>query len=332
MERKTMLHSFLSLFLTVMLTGCSLTPAVTDGSTSGLNTPKVSLVAMKGPTGMGILPYVEEQEQKGILDFRIEKLPEEVVVGLGKGDIDVAAIPANLAATLFQKLEGELQAAAVIVTNVLYIAENGDTIKSIADLKGRTLYSTGRGATPEAALTLLLEGASLQLDTDVRVEYSSEAAEVAAKFLARPGSIALLQEPFLTSVRDKNEMVRVPLDLDELWRDQFGPDAAIVTGVLVARKDFIEENQAWFDGFLDEYEASVAYVNDDPVQGAKLIEEYGIMDAATAEAAIPHAGLSFIRGDAMKEKLAGYLLKLNGYDPQLIGGALPTDDFYYLGD
>ncbi len=346
MDHRTKFHSFLAFILAVLLTGCATgtiettasgtTTASAQTTTAASGTTaapeQVTVVAMKGPTGMGILPYVEAHKAEGFLDFRIETLPETVVVGLGKEEIDVAAIPANLAATLFQKMEGELQVAAVIVKNVLYIAENGDSIETVADLEGRTLYSTGRGATPEAALTLLLEGASLEIGRDVQVEYSAEATEVASRLLAKPGSVALLQEPFLTAVERQNEGIRVRLDLDELWQDQFGSDAAIVTGVLVARKDFLEDNQAWFDGFLNEYEDSVAKVIEDPAEGARLIGAYGIIDVATAEAAIPRSGLSFIRGPQMRRDLEGYLTKLHGYDPKLIGGALPGDAFYYLGD
>lgn len=330
MIRKTVVCSML-IFLMILSAGCSSKLPASTANSSSKADGKVNLVAMKGPTGMGILPLVEDKKEEGDLDFHIETLPEEVVVGLGKGEIDIAAIPANLAATLFQKLDGELQAVAINVTNVLYIAENGDSIQNIGDLKGKTIFSSGRGATPEAALTLLLKGAFLHPGSDVTVEYSAEATEVATKLLAKPGSIALIQEPFLTSVKGKNDSIRVSLDLDELWKEEFGRDAAIITGVVVARKDFIEKNPAWFPDFLDKYEDSVAYVKEHPAEAAQLIEDYGIMEKAAAEAAIPNSGLSFIRDNEMQEKLTGYLTKLYDFDPKLIGGALPTDDFYFLG-
>lgn len=319
----------------LLLSGCSssvnFSTTASTASTAQESKP-VNLVAMKGPTGMGIVKYAGDQAANAAspIKFRIETLPEEVVVGLAKGTIDVAAIPANLAATLFQKMEGGLQVAAINVTNVLYFAENGNSVKSLADLKGKTIYSTGKAATPEATLSILLKGAGLTIGEDVDVVFSAEASEVGAKLASEAGAVALLQEPFLTSVRSKNAKVSVPLSVGDLWQEQFGEGSAVVTGVLVARKAFIAEQPQWVEGFLAEYKQSVDWVNANPTEASKLIESYGIIDAATAQKAIPQCGITLLRGQEMKGVLSPYLNALYGFDPKLIGGAMPTDDFYYL--
>lgn len=291
----------------------------------------VHIAAMKGPTGMGIAAYAAEEaaDPDSIVDLEILTMPEDVATGLAKGELDIAAIPANLAANLYQKTEGAIQVAAINVTNVLYIVENGSSIQSAADLEGKTLYSTGKGATPEASLTILLDGLGLTPGDDVFIEFSAEATEVAARLTAEEGAVALLPEPFLTSVLMKDEGVSVRLSLGELWKEQNGTDSEIVTGVVVARKAFIEQHPDWFSQFLDDYQASTDYVNEQPAEAALQIEALEIIGAAVAEQAIPNAGLSFVRGDSMKAALERYIGALHDFDPQLVGGALPDDDFYY---
>lgn len=293
---------------------------------------EVEIVAMKGPTAMGIAKYEADQDRlhDDAIDFEVETMPDEVASELVKGEADIAAIPVNLAATLYNKTNGKIQVLGINVTNVLYIAENGDTLQSLANLKGKTIYTTGKGATPEVILTMLLENAGLTPGQDVTIEYLSEASEVAAKLASTPGAIAQLQQPFLTTVTTKNDAVKVKFDMNQEWQKVFGTDSSIVTGVVVARKDFLEKNQAWVDKFLADYAKSVDWTLANPAEAAKLIADLDIVPAPIAEKAIPNAGLVMINGDAMQAKLGQYLEKLFESNPKLVGGKLPQDEFYYL--
>ncbi|MGB4609117.1 MAG: PhnD/SsuA/transferrin family substrate-binding protein [Saccharofermentanales bacterium] len=294
-----------------------------------------ALVAMKGPTAMGLAQYTWEkitgntENTDPNLIYEIMTMPDQVATGLIKGDIDLACIPANLAASVFNKSEGKIQVTAINVLNVLHFATNNVELNSLDDLKGKSVYATGKGSTPEVILNNLLTKAGLQIGTDITINYLPEATEVAAKLQAEEGAVALLQEPFLSSVTMKNTQIKTQLNLEQLWQEYFGENSKIVTGVLVARKEFIEQNSLWFKQFLKDYQASAEWVNQNPAEAGKIIEEQGIIGAAIAEHAIPNIGISLITDQELQDTLAPYLEILATNNPELIGGKIPSDDFYY---
>lgn len=291
----------------------------------------VRIAGLNGPTAMSLAKLTTDYKASGdnSISYSVSKVREEVVNGLLKGDLDVACVPANMAATLFNKSQGAIQVAAISTLNVLYLAGNDVKLNSLEDLKGKTVYSTGKGATPDAVLNKLLTSAGLTAGDDVTIEFKSEPAEVAAMLTAKEGNIGFLPEPFLTTVTSKNDKIKALFSGAELWKKYVGPDEEIVTGVLVARKDFLAKNEAWFKQFLADYKKDIEWTVANPAEAGKLIGEQGIVPAKVAAKALPKIGLTYIDGSEMKAKLEAYLGVLGGFNPKLIGGKLPSDDFYY---
>lgn len=292
----------------------------------------IRLAGLKGPTTMGMAKLLADNDaglSKNKYSFTMAGAADEIVAGLAKGELDAAAIPANLASVLYNNTGGKISLAAVNTLGVLYIVETGDTVHSLEDLRGKTLYSTGQGTTPEFALNFVLEKNGIDPAADLSIEYKSEAAEVAALMQAASGpAVALLPEPFVTTAKAKNEKLRTALSLTEEW-ERIGGESALVTGVLVVRNDFLAEYEAAFQIFLEEYRASTEYVNQNPGEAAVLIERLGIAPAAVAEKAIPACNITYLAGAQMKEKVSGYLQALFEQNPKSVGGALPDDAFYY---
>ncbi|MEA4912131.1 MAG: MqnA/MqnD/SBP family protein [Oscillospiraceae bacterium] len=291
------------------------------------------LASLKGPTTMGLVKLLSDAEA-GSLAYTVESniygTADELTGLLVNGDIDAAAIPANLASVLYNKTNGAIKVAAINTLGVLYIVENGETIQSVADLKGRTIYATGKGTTPEYALRSVLLWNDIDPDTDVTIEYKSEATEVAAMLTGdnSAGAVAMLPQPYVTSVLMQNDALRIALDLTEEWKNASGKE--LVTGVLVVRSDYIDSNPGAFTQFLADYKASTEYVNANPAQAAALIEKYGIVaKAAIAEKALPYCNITFVEGADMRALLENYLTELSGQNINAIGGALPDDGFYY---
>ncbi|MGX8706129.1 MAG: ABC transporter substrate-binding protein, partial [bacterium] len=237
-------------------------------------------------------------------------------------------LPANLASVLYNNTEGQIRVLAVNTLGVLYIVENGDSVQSVADLKGRTLYASGKGATPEYALDFILSQNGIDPEADVTIEWKSEHAECLAALLAEDGGVALLPQPFVTTALMKAEGLRVALDLNQEW-DALGVDSTLITGVVVARAAFIDENPDIIASFMDEYAASVAFVNANTAEAAALVGEYGIVPEAVAAKALPACNITFIEGEALKARLSGYLEVLMNANPKAVGGKLPEDDFYF---
>ena len=286
------------------------------------------VAGLKGPTTMGLCNLINDTKDTGEYEFTMYGAADEIVPLLVKGDLDAAAVPANLAATLYQRTEGQVEVACINTLGVLYILEQGDTVQSVADLKGQTILTTGKGTTPEYVLRYVLTENGLDPDTDVTIEYFSEATEALAQLQAGKGTIAMLPQPFVTSALSQVEGLRVALDMNTEWEAVAG--SKLVTGVLVARKDAIDRDPAAFEAFLDGYAASVEAANTDIEGTAALCEQYGIVaKAALAQKALPECNIVFETGDEMKTDLVNYFQVLYDADPSSVGGEMPGDDFYY---
>lgn len=293
----------------------------------------ITIAALKGPTAMGMVKVMKDAangETANNYNFVIAGTADEITAKLVSGEIPIAAVPCNLASVLYNKTQGGIKVAGINTLGVLYIIESGDTIKSVNDLKGKTIYSTGKGTTPEYTLNYLLSSAGIDPEKDVKVEYKSEATEVAAILSEKENAVAMLPQPFVTTVMMQNENVHIALDVTKEWEALSADESSVVTGVIVVNSKFLEENKEAFNEFLDEYLNSVNYVNNNIEEAAQLVEEFGIVKAAVAKKAMPYCNITFVEGDVMKEKIAGYLKVLYDQAPNSVGGALPEDDFYYV--
>ena len=287
------------------------------------------VAGLKGPTTMGLVNLMAGEDAADY-DFAMYGKADEIVPLLVKGELDAAAVPANLAATLYQKTNGAIEVACINTLGVLYVVENGDTVNSVEDLKGKTIVTTGKGTTPEYVLRYILSENGVDPDNDVTLDFYSEATEALAQLQAGTSTIAMLPQPFVTSALAQVEGLRVALDMNEEWEKIAG--SKLVTGVLVARKDAVEADPARFAAFMDGYKASVEAANTDLEDTAALCEEYGIVaKAALAQKALPNCNIVFETGDEMKTDLETYFNVLYAADPASVGGQLPADDFYYAG-
>lgn len=291
-----------------------------------------SVAALKGPTAMGLVKLMQDAETGETLandyTFSLAASADEVTPKLIQGELDMACVPANLAAVLYQKTEGQIVTLAVNTLGVLYIVENGNAVNSIADLAGKTIVAAGKGSTPEYAMRYLLAENGLDPDSDVIIDWKSEHAECVTALATGGATIALLPQPFVTVAQNKLMDLQVRLDLRAEW-DALENGSSLITGVIVARRDVVEENPAAVSAFLEDYAASVEWVNANVAEAAALIGEYGIVDAAVAEKALPACNITCITGADMAEKLSGYLSVLFDQNPASVGGALPENDFYF---
>ena len=221
----------------------------------------VNVMALKGPTAMGMVEFMNEADSGTITDnnyhFNITAATDEVSAALAQGTTDIAAVPANLASVLYNNTEGGVQVLAINTLGVLYIVESGDTVHSVEDLRGKTIYASGKGNTPEAALNYVLTQNGIDPSADVTIEWKSEQAECLSALMAEENAIAMLPQPFVTTAQAQSESLRVALDLTEEW-DALQADSetpsTLVTGVVVARTTFVEEHPEVVSAFLDHYQ------------------------------------------------------------------------------
>lgn len=295
----------------------------------------VRVMALKGPTGMGMVQLMENDKNgtsKNDYEFQLAAAPTEVTAAVIKGEVDIAAVPVNLAAVLFNKPDVNISFAAVNTLGVLYLMENGNTINSLDDIKGKKIYATGQGATPQYVLEALLKKNNINPETDVEIEYIAEHAELATKLATNDAAIGLLPEPQVTvaltnAKKNGNNDLRIALNITEEWA-KLG-EGELVQGCIIVSNKFKEEHPEQLAKFMEEYKASTAYVVANPADASVLIAAHGIIpQAALAEKAIPNCNICCIDGETGIAYMKGILEVLYEAAPSSIGGKLPTDEFY----
>lgn len=292
----------------------------------------VKVAVLSGPTGMGIVKMIADTkdgktDNKYVIDIFAD--PTEVIAKVKLGEYDIAALPTNVAAKLSNMQDVDVKMAAVNTLGVLYILEaDGTTVNSIEDLRGKTIYANGQGSNPQYVLEYLLEQNGLVVGTDVNIVYEADADKVVAALTNKTTNVVMLPEPKVTATLKQLENVRVALDLTEEW-DKIA-DYQLTQGCVVVQSKFAKEHKAQLDKFLDEYKASIEYVNANVDEAAQLVVDAGIIaKAPIAKLAIPGCKLTFIEGEEMKNAVAPFYAIMHKANPASIGGAVPDDDFYY---
>ena len=315
-----------------------------SGSGSELNTGSdetkltcqaaIRVGSLKGPTSMGLVSLMDKAargETSNVYEFTMAGKADELVGKIANGDLDIALLPANVASVLYAKTQGNVTVLDINTLGVLYVVASDDSISSMADLKGRTIYMTGKGTTPEYVVNYLLKENGLST-SDVDLQFKSEATEVASLLKEDSSAIGVLPQPFATAACIQNPDLKTVLDLTEQW-NLLNKDTGsmLVTGVTLVRSDFLRENQAPVAEFLEEHAQSALFATEHVEEAAELIAAQGIVEKAPiAQKALPYCNIVCLTGQEMKDALSGYLSTLMEQDPKSIGGQLPGDDFYYM--
>lgn len=305
------------------------TDAVEAGYEDGVTT---RVAALKGPTAMGLVCLMGENEgEDAHYTFDLYTAGDEIVPLIAKEEVDIALIPTNLAATLYQKTEGGVQVLDVNAGNVLYVVSHDETLTDLSGLKGKTVYMTGKGTSPDWTLQYLLNQAGMSA-SDLTIEFKTEATEVVSALAQDATAIGILPQPFATVALMQDQELSANFPLENAWK-KYSPDGSgIATGVTVVRKAFAEEHPAAVAQFMLDHQASVKAAEEDPAGAAALIEQYGIVKAAVAQQVIENFNpMVATTGDAMQTWVSGYLEMLYEIAPDAVGGKLPDEGFYYLG-
>lgn len=343
MKFKSLLALLLAVVLALSLAACGTNPGKnTDGTDTNTQTgtnagtnetfqgADIKVAALSGSTGLGMAKLMADAEAGTTTNkytFEVFDAPETLLPEITAKKYDIAALPTNVAAKLYNKTNGELQILAVNTLGVLYMLEIGtQTVKSVADLEGKTVYTTGQGATPEYALKYILEKNGLTPGEDVEIVFETTADEVVAH--AAEGAVLMLPEPKVTAVKNQVENVTVALDMTAEWNKVCSTPMA--QGCVVVTKEFAQANPQAVSAFLTEYAASINYVKDNVADASEMVAKYGIIPKAPLAAkAIPNSNLTFLAGADMKAALVPFYEVLFNADKSSVGGKLPADDFYY---
>ena len=325
-KKKILILTMLVVISLMIITACS-------GAQSGGKPETIRVAALNGPTGMGMVKMMEEaqDDEEQNYEFSTSGAPDELVGKVINGEIDIAALPTNMASVIYNKTEGQIQLAAINTLGVLYVLEDGDEINSIEDLKGKKINVSGKGATPDYILQYLLKKNGLDPETDVELDFSMQHADLATAVAAGDVKIALLPQPHVTSALMRNENLRIALDITQEWEKIAGETNPLPMGCIVVQKNFAQDYAQALEDFLAQYEESVKWVNENHEEAGQLIEKHDIMpNAKLAEKAIPQSNIVFLDSQQSQSPMDEFLKILFELNPASVGGELPGEDFYYI--
>ena len=106
------MKKYMALVLSVLLmisalVGCN--PAAVEDEYEAVD---VNITAIAGPTGVGLVSLMEKQDvgkAGNNYTFNVVNAPDQAVAAIVNGTADIAAVPTNLASTLYKKTEGKVQ-------------------------------------------------------------------------------------------------------------------------------------------------------------------------------------------------------------------------------
>ena len=292
---------------------------------------EINVTVLSGTTGMGAAKMIVDGCDGLNCKFTVVSDATQISAGIIGGTVDVAAVPTNLASTLYKKTSGGVQVLAINTLGVLYLLENGNTVNSVADLKGKTVYLPGQGTNPEYILKYIIEQNGLTVGDDVIFDYTYNTPDTLATAVTSGlCEIALLPEPKVTAVKSGNADVRTALDITAEF-DKVAPAGSLAQGCIIARKAFIDEHKNEVNAFLKEYKKSIEYTSENPTDAADKIAAAGIIPKAPlALKALPNCNIVYIDGENMKTALNNFYSILYNVEPTSIGGAIPDAGIYYL--
>jgi NitT/TauT family transport system substrate-binding protein len=304
-----------------------------ESSSNGTAAEKitVNIGSLKGPTSIGMIKMHEEKPQlsdKITANYIIVPNPEIMVSKLLSGEIDIATLPTNVAAKLYNKGLG-YNLAAVTGYGVLYILDNTGELKDWSSLKGKKINVISKGSTPDVALRFLLEKNGLDARNDVKLDYTLEQVELSQMMIANKAEIAILPEPFVTMVLSKNSQVKIALDIEKEWKKVQNGNPMPMSCIVV-KSTLIDNNKEEIDNFLKLYRESIDWVNANIEDAAVLVEKNEIgMDTETAEEAIPRCNIKFTEISLAQGIVQDYLNTILDFSPDDVGGKIPDENFYY---
>lgn len=327
------MKKLLSLSLAVLLVVALVLTAGCAKKEEQYKAADISVACMTGPTGVGMAKLMADSEAKLTANnytFTVAGDATGINEKFVKGEINIASVPTNVAATLYNKTNGKVRILAVNTYGVLSILAKDSGIDSIDDLKGKTVYSTGKGQNPEFIFKYILEKNGINPETDLTINYVS-GTDLVAKLVSGEAEIALAPEPAATTVLVKNKELNRVLSINDEWSKV--SDTTLMMGCVIALDSYIAENEAAVEKFLEEYKASIEFAKTDVDNAAKHCATYKITASeAIAKKAIPTCNLCYVTGKEMKTNVNGYLNVLFTADKKAVGGAMPADDFYYKAD
>ncbi|PIE03817.1 MAG: taurine ABC transporter substrate-binding protein [Acidobacteria bacterium] len=287
------------------------------------------------PTGVPAISMAEMVQGKGVhvpgykVNYQVLESPDMLAGKLISGEAELAVVPTNLAIKLYNK-GVKVKYGSGVVWGILYVISQEKTNNWQA-LKGKEIYTLGRGLTPDIVLRYLLTKNGLTPDKDVSIHYANSTTELAPAFLVGKSRFSLIPEPALSMVMKKKPATNIMFDLQKEWAKATGISTGYPQASLIMIGDFADKHPDFIRKFMEAYKESIKKVNADPARAGKMAATYLKTPKAPVIAhAIPRSNLKWVSASEARKPLETYFKVLRDFNPAVIGGKMPDDAFYYV--
>ena len=319
-----MFRQFWVIGFVVFLFGCGNPPSGKDG--------RFQVAVLKGPSAISMIKMINEgfSDRGKQAEFRIYNEPDQVNALMIRKQADIVLLPANMAAVLYNKGVSEYVLAAVPVWGSMYLAGTDTSVRSIDDLRGKTVYLMARGATPDIVFRYILKANHIDPEKDVELDYTFNGHfELASAITAGRASMGVISEPFVSLAASKNPDVKALIDLEKVWDRIHADSVPMVQTAVMIKRDFLENNKDVVKEFFRNYSEAITWLGDHYYEAGRLMVEYDIVpDEEVARNSLHRIHIRFAFARDEQEKIDRYWRILFTFNPAAVGGRLPDEHFY----
>lgn len=247
-------------------------------------------------------------------------------------EIDIGFLPPNLAAILYNKKQDSILCTAITGTGNLSLISKNSSVKTFDDLKGKTVYVAGAGATPEYIMRYLLKKNGIAADSKngITLDFSIQTQQLAAMLISGKIEYAVVPEPFATVAVMKDSSICKVLDLQKEYEKFEGKGQTYPLTVMVVSRKFAESKTAAMNMFFKMYEESLNWTFENGLEAGILCQDLGLgLQAPVVSNSIPYANYVFVPAREGKKQLEKILKIFLDCDEMSVGGRLPDKNFYY---
>lgn len=288
---------------------------------------KINVACFRAGSAVSLTHARATKEDACVITF--SNSVDEITSLIKSGKADIAALPLNTAAQLYNKTNGGIKIMSITALNSLYLVEKGDIIKKLSDFKGKTVVTSGKGTVFDYYLLYVLKESGIDPETDITIRYLDTYDDVVADAKGENSSGLCVVpcnyaceilyaekgydtvESFTNILKLKTEMVFAAECL------------AVRTEYLEAHPDLVEE-------FLDFADMSATFITSSARAGLYLIDAKLFADEEKALANVFNCNPVCIQGDELVTLASENLKFLYELDPDSVGGALPDENIYYV--
>lgn len=260
------------------------------------------------------------------LNYKVEKMSDALIVDMLKREGDIAIVPSNFSAQLYNKKLG-YKILGTIGWGSFYIVSR-DNINSLEELKGKEVYTFGKGLTPDLIFQSILEKKGINKNS-IKINYLSSGNEVASLYLGKKIDTIVIPEPMLSKVLSKSPTSTIVANLNDEWKNITNSDLGYPQSTLVIKEEIYETNPKFVKEFINKLTESISKLYKNSGETVENVKRNSLsIDTSVLNKVLTRANIFYTPIIDCKEEYNNYFKILELTNKKVIGGKLPDEEIF----